>query len=204
MNVLRKITNVSRIGHAGTLDPNATGLLIVGVGREATKTLGDLTKNTTKEYIAEIILGETKDTYDVCGKSTSVNSTIPSTKEVKTVLKNFTGNQKQTPPKFSAIKVNGKKSYEIARRGGEVILESRDVTIYSIKLIEYKYPKLVISTKVSSGTYIRSLANDIGQSLKCGAYLNELERTKVGKYSLKRSVKLSELTSENWESSIQS
>ncbi len=190
---VRGILHEKKVGHAGTLDPNATGLLIIGTGTD-TKKLGEITKNTTKTYQAEIFLGETRDTEDVEGKITSKNDQIiPSLDQIKTVIKSFVGSIEQIPPAFSAIKINGKKSYDQARKGIEVKLEPRKVTIHSIKLKNYQYPILKIECEVSSGTYIRSLARDIGNKLEVGAFLNELRRIKVGEYSVQKAISLSEL-----------
>ncbi|MCX7928783.1 MAG: tRNA pseudouridine(55) synthase TruB [Patescibacteria group bacterium] len=199
INILRKITGVKKIGHAGTLDPNATGLLIVGIGREFTKKLGYFASQVSKEYEAEIILGETRDTFDAEGAVIRVNSLVPSSDQVKLVLEKKIGRQKQIPPKFSAIKIQGRKAYELARKGESFMLEPRDVMVHSIDLLDYNYPKLKLLLKVSSGTYIRSLANDIGDMLGCGAYLNELRRTKIGKYSVYEADKLENIKPENWQ-----
>jgi len=198
---IRKITDVKKVGHAGTLDPLATGLLIVGIGRESTKRLGNLIKNTKKKYVAEIFLGEERDTDDAEGKvvSKAKKFTAPDVNSIKEILKNFQGEIEQTPPKYSAIKIKGKKSYELARKGKEFSLEGRKVTIYLIKLVEYKFPILKIQTTVSSGTYIRALARDIGRELGCGAYLKNLQRTKIGKFDFKDAVNLSKLTKKNWK-----
>ena len=189
---VRELTGEKRVGHAGTLDPNATGLLIVGVGRESTRKLGDLSKNTKKIYEAEIFLGEERDTDDIEGKITSTNEQVSSLtqKRVKQVLNMFLGETDQVPPAFSAIKKGGRKAYDLSRRGQKVELESRKVTIYSIELLEYKYPILKIRCEVSSGTYIRSLARDIGRQLAVGAYLKNLRRTKIGKFSVKEAISL--------------
>ena len=182
---VRKITGERRVGHAGTLDPSATGLLIVGVGRESTKKLGDLTKNTTKTYEAEIILGATSDTDDSEGQITKkVILKKLFENDVGKVLSQFVGEQEQVPPVYSAIKLKGKKAYELARKGKQVDLKPRKIVIHLIKLLDYKYPKLNIACEVSSGTYIRALARDIGQKLGTGGYLNNLRRTKIGKFSV--------------------
>ena len=191
---LRRITGERRIGHAGTLDPNATGLLIVGVGRESTKKLGEITKNTTKTYEAEITLGATSDTDDAEGKilSNKVTKRL-SDEDIKKILRQFEGEQMQIPPIYSAIKLKGKKAYELARKGKEVILEPRKITIHSIKLDEYNFPMLKITCEVSSGTYIRALARDIGKSLGTGAYLSELRRTKIGEFDIQNAQKLDKI-----------
>lgn len=198
---VRKITSVKKVGHAGTLDPNATGLLIVGVGRNSTKKLGWLTKDTKKEYEAEIFLGEERDTNDSEGRiiSKKNNFSTPNKTLLNKTLTSFKGKQKQIPPSYSAIKIKGKKAYELARKGKQMSLKERDVTIHSIELLEYKYPVLKIKTMVSSGTYIRAVARDIGKQLGCGAYLRNLKRMKIGDFNLKNAVDMNNLTTDNWE-----
>lgn len=198
---LRKMTGVKKIGHAGTLDPNATGLLIVGIGRESTRKLGDLSKNTNKTYIATIILGEEKDTDDSEGNTIKEYdvSSPPHLGEIKRTLKKFTGKQQQTPPAFSAIKIKGQKSYNLARAGKPVTIKPRTITVYEAKLLNYKFPVLEVQFEVTSGTYIRSLAKDIGKSLNVGGYLGDLQRTSIANFSLNDAHSLEELTSDNWE-----
>ena len=212
---VRKITGVRRTGHAGTLDPNATGLLIVGVGRESTKELWTKFGKMDKTYVAEITLGEERETDDSVGKirnsnieirngsakltilSSSMDKSQFSKSQMLKTLNLFLGEQMQTPPVYSAIKSGGKKAYEEARKGKVLKVEPRKVIIYSIKLLEYEYPLLKIESKVSSGTYIRALARDIGRKLGCGAYLSNLRRIKIGEYKVENSVKLDELTEDN-------
>lgn len=197
---VREISGERRVGHAGTLDPNATGLLIIGVGRESTKKVAKIAKDT-KEYEAEIMLGEETTTGDVEGARIQVGGlkSLPVLSKIKEVLKSFEGKQEQVPPQYSAIKIRGKKAYELARKGEKVELKPRKITIYNIKLEEYSYPLLRFTCLVSSGTYIRALARDIGRKLGCGAYLKELRRTKIGRYKIKNAVKLEDL----WTSSRQ-
>lgn len=199
---IRKITGISKVGHAGTLDPNATGLLIVGVGRQSTKKLGEISKNTTKTYIAEIILGEERDTDDVLGKvrnsSVKVRIKVPKSK-IEKVLESFLGEQEQMPPDYSAIKIKGNKAYEFARKGKSLHLKVRKINIHYIKLIRYNYPLLKVKVKVSSGTYIRALARDIGRNLGCGAYLKDLVRTEIGDKKLEIAASLDILSDDNWK-----
>ena len=198
---IRKITDIKKVGHGGTLDPNASGLLIVGVGKPATKRLSEFTTKKTKTYTAEIYLGETRDTDDSEGKvvkSTNISSQ-PSSNDINNALKRFKGELLQTPPQFSAIKKGGKKAYEVARKGGKIKLEPRKINIYEIKLIKYDFPILEINCSVSSGTYIRALARDIGEFLETGAYLKELRRTSIGDVNIKDATKLSEINDENWQ-----
>lgn len=202
VNMVRRVTGERKVGHAGTLDPNATGLLIVAVGRESTKRIDKFVKKD-KEYEAEIFLGEEKDTDDIEGVTikTASNKLKSSQKQIKQVLGGFVGKILQEPPKYSAIKIKGKKAYQLARKGLEPVMESREVVIHSIKLTKYKYPILKIRTRVSSGTYIRSLARDVGRELGTFSYLKNLRRTKVGGYSVGDAVDLKELTRENWKES---
>lgn len=197
---LRQITGEQRIGHAGTLDPNATGLLVVGIGRMSTKKLTEIAKNTHKTYEAEIVLGEERDTDDSQGmvvvKAKGVLS--PTEREVRETLAGFVGEVEQIPPRYSAIKIGGRRAYELARKGKEVVLKPRIVRIRRIKLIRYKYPVLEIEAEVSAGTYIRALARDIGRRLGIGAYLWGLRRTKIGKHSVERSIPLTKLHEGNW------
>ncbi len=194
---VRGILHEKKVGHAGTLDPNATGLLIIGTGAD-TKKLGEITKNTRKTYDAEIILGATSTTDDVDGIITAKDSpTLVGVAEIKKVLKQFEGEQMQIPPQYSAIKIKGKKSYDQARKGIEVKLEPRAVNIYKIELVKYEYPTIKITCEVSPGTYIRSLARDIGQKLITGAYLKELRRTRVGEYTVQKAVSLQQLQQMN-------
>ncbi|MFA5358710.1 MAG: tRNA pseudouridine(55) synthase TruB [Patescibacteria group bacterium] len=199
VNVLRRITGIKKIGHAGTLDPLATGLLIVAINRESTKEIDRFVK-LDKEYVATIKLGATSDTYDAEGKIIPASKSLaPSLDEIKKTINVFIGRQQQIPPMFSAKKIGGKKLYDLARAGKEIERAPSEIEIFSIKILEYSYPILKINVHCSSGTYIRSLANDIGASLGVGGYLAALERTKIGKYELKNSVALAELDKNNWK-----
>jgi tRNA pseudouridine55 synthase len=181
-----------KVGHAGTLDPFATGLLIVLVG-DATKKANSLLK-LDKTYEVEIVLGATSNTDDVEGEIINTNDAIePTLPDVEKVIDMFTGEISQVPPQFSAIKVKGKRAYKSARQGEHIELEPRQVTIYSIDNLNYKWPKMSFSTSVSSGTYIRSLARDIGQHLGVGGYVNVLRRTIVGPYNVNASTEITQL-----------
>jgi tRNA pseudouridine55 synthase len=196
---LREITKIKRIGHAGTLDPFATGLLILGIGREFTKKLSIFQKKD-KEYIATLKLGAESDTFDREGKIVEKKvKKIPERKEIEEVLKSFLGEIEQIPPAFSAKKIKGKKLYELARKGIKVEPKPQKVKIYEISILEYRFPYLKIKVKCSSGTYIRSLANDIGKKLGCGSFVEELIRTKIGEFSIENAVELSKLTPQNWK-----
>lgn len=196
---LRKITDIKKIGHAGTLDPFASGLLIVGVGRESTKQLDKFLK-LNKEYLAELHLGAQSDTYDWTGKvSINVKESDLKQAEIEKALEKFRGEIEQVPPMFSAKKVQGKKLYELARKGEEIVRQPSKVNVYHLEIIEYEWPTLKVKCKVSSGTYVRSLAHDIGQELGVGAYLQELQRISIGPYKLTVAIDLSELNQENWQ-----
>ncbi len=193
VNRLRGITGERHIGHAGTLDPNATGLLIVGVGRDSTRELGRFLK-LDKEYEAEITLGEERETDDIEGKIVNNKTVIVneiSCVEIKKVLETFVGEQMQVPPLYSAIKIKGRKAYEMARKGKDVVLNPRKIIIYNIQIIKYKFPVLNIKLNVSSGTYIRALARDLGRKLGCGAHLSNLRRTRIGNYKVEDSIRSS-------------
>ena len=182
-----------KVGHTGTLDPFATGLMILLVGK-GTKRSNEFLK-LDKVYEAEIVLGETSTTGDPEGEITeTANRTDEITKtELEAALVQFTGEIQQIPPAFSAIKINGQRAYKLARKGEEVIMPARTVTVYSLELVEYSYPVVKIRAHVSSGTYIRTLAEDIGQTLGVGAYCRELRRTKVGDYSIEQATSLNDL-----------
>lgn len=195
---LRRITKIRRIGHAGTLDPFASGLLLIAVGRESTKKISQFVK-LSKEYIADVFFGAETDTYDRDGKTTKKYECAEIDQEkVEEILKKFIGKQKQIPPMYSAKKVGGQKLYELARKNIEIEREPSDVEIYDLEILQYKWPILKLRIACSSGTYIRSLAFDIGRKLNCGAYLEELKRTKIGEYRVENSVQTDQLSEENW------
>jgi len=196
---LREITKIKKIGHAGTLDPFATGLLILGIGREFTRKLSIFQKKD-KEYIATLKLGAESENFDRERKIVERKvEKIPKRKEIEEVLKSFLGEIEQIPPAFSAKKIGGEKLYELARKGIKVKARPQKVKIYEISILEYKFPNLKIKVKCLSGTYIRSLANDIGKKLECGAYVEELIRTKIGEFSIENAIDLFKLNSQNWK-----
>lgn len=180
-----------RVGHAGTLDPFATGLLIIGVGREATKRLDEF-KNLPKTYFATVRLGAVSDTDDSTGKIEATKNVKQKTEEeVKNILKKFIGEQTQIPPMYSAKKINGKRLYKLARAGKTVERKQQKIIIYSIQLIGYSWPDLKIEVECSTGTYIRTLAHDIGEALGTGGYCAELRRTKIGDINVKNAEQIS-------------
>lgn len=180
-----------KVGHAGTLDPLATGLLIVLIGT-ATKRQDEFMKQD-KEYEVEALLGEVSTTGDAEGEKTHISSNKPSSEDINRVLKQFTGTLQQVPPQYSAIKINGKRAYALARAGKQVKLEPRTVIIHSIADITYAYPELRFKAVVSSGTYIRSLVSDIGDTLGTGAYMSNLRRTKIGSYRIEDAIQIQEV-----------
>lgn len=172
-----------KVGHTGTLDSLATGLLIIVTGSYC-KRAAEFSK-LDKVYEVTMKLGQTSTTGDEEGQKTTISASEPSKQALEAILGRYTGQIMQTPPAYSAIKVNGQRAYKLAREGKAVILEPRPVTIYNITGVEYTYPTVKFTTKVSSGTYIRSLVEDIGKDLDTGAYMSDLRRTEVGEYSLK-------------------
>lgn len=171
-----------KVGHTGTLDPFATGLLIILLGDACSQS--DMFLKQDKVYEATIRLGQTSSTGDPEGELTNGSDVQPSETAVRDVLAQFVGEISQTPPVFSAIKIDGKRAYDRARKGETIEMPTRQVTIYSLELLDYTYPNIKIRTHVSSGTYIRSLAEDIGVKLGTGAYCLELRRTIIGERHL--------------------
>ncbi len=179
---LRKILGVKKIGHAGTLDPMATGVMVMLIGSHFTR-LSNRFLNDDKEYIAEITLGAETDTYDAEGSIVSTSSLIPTEKDIETVLQEFQGDILQVPPMYSAKKINGRKLYELARQGREVEREAVKVNIQAL-MQGYDYPIVKLHIKCSKGTYVRSIAHDLGKKLGCGAHLSALSRVRSGKFHL--------------------
>ena len=178
-----------KVGHTGTLDPFATGLLILLAGK-ATKKAPELTK-LDKVYEATLRLGYTSTTGDPEGDITKYpESSKPTQQKITETISDFIGAIAQTPPKYSAIKINGQRAYKLARKGTDFELPSRKITIYNISILDYTYPALKIRVHCSSGTYIRTLAEDIGKALDTGAYLTTLRRLKIGKYNVANAKKL--------------
>lgn len=180
-----------KVGHAGTLDPKATGLLIVCTGK-ATKGI-DLIQAQKKEYIATIKLGATTPSLDLeTEESERFETSHISQQLVEEALLSFTGTVEQVPPIFSAIRINGKRAYEHARKGEEVEMKSREITIPHIELLSYAQDEIKIRVECSKGTYIRSLARDIGAKLDSGGYLTGLIRTKIGDYTIENAISIEE------------
>lgn len=172
----------AKVGHTGTLDPFATGLMIIVTGKEC-RNAGTYTK-LDKVYEATIRLGQKSTTGDPEGELTDISDKVPTLDEVNAALRQFVGDITQRPPIYSAIKINGQRAYKLARQGVEVEVPTRVVSIYSNDLIEYNYPDLRIRAHVGSGTYIRTLAEDIGEFLGTGAYCSQLRRTQIAEWSV--------------------
>ena len=188
---MRGILKQKKIGHTGTLDPDATGVLLVCLGN-ATK-LCDIITDRTKEYEAEMLFGVTTDTQDISGKVIKTSDVIPSDEEIKKAIEKFSKSYMQLPPMYSALKVNGKKLVDLAREGVEVERKKRLVNIYSLDILELKYPKAKLRAKCGKGTYIRTLCHDIGESLGCGASLTSLIRTEVSGFRAENAITLNTL-----------
>ena len=199
---LRGILKQKKIGHTGTLDPQAQGVLPVCLGK-GTK-LCDLLADHDKEYEAVLRLGITTDTQDMEGNVLQESSVQVSEEEVRTCILSFQGEQMQVPPMYSALKVNGKKLYELAREGKVVERKARPVTFHKIEVLWMELPKVKIRVQCSKGTYIRTLCNDIGEKLGCGGCMEELLRTRVERFALEDAVKLDEVQKAMEEGTVDS
>jgi tRNA pseudouridine55 synthase len=188
VSIVRQGTGIRKVGHAGTLDPRASGVLVLCLG--AATRLSEYLTTEAKRYEAVIRFGSSSETYDGEGPLVHITEAAPLEEDIRDALGHFRGEIEQVPPPYSAIKVQGKKAYELARKGEEVELESRMVTIYELILVDYRPPDLVLEIECSAGTYIRSIANELGERLMTGAHLANLRRTKAGVFSLEDSVPL--------------
>lgn len=202
VDVVRRVTGIRRVGHSGTLDPFATGLLTLGVGA-ATKQLGNL-QGLPKHYIATMYLGATSDTGDPTGVVTIITNSqlLISKLEVERLLPKFTGPIFQIPPMYSAKKVGGKKLYELAREGKIIERTPHQITIHKLELRSFHWPLAEIEVHCSSGTYIRTLVEDIGKALGSGAYTQILQRLSIGPYRIEDAQTLHALTKENWRAHL--
>jgi tRNA pseudouridine55 synthase len=189
VQIIRRGTGIRRAGHTGTLDPRASGVLVVLIGPAVR--LSEYVSASDKRYQATIRLGSTTDTYDSEGVVTSESPAAHITEEnFDEILQTYVGEIEQVPPPYSAVKVKGRKAYEMARKGEQVELQPRKINVFSLDVLEWDPPEVVIDAYCSSGTYIRSLANDLGESLGTGAYLIGLRRTKSGRFTLREAVPL--------------
>src|SRR5688572_3151079 len=201
VQAIRNGTGLRRAGHTGTLDPRASGVLVILVGPAVR--LSEYVSASDKRYQAIIRLGGTTDTFDAEGQFTPSKDPLNVTEaEFEEALKTFVGEIEQVPPAYSAVKVGGRKAYEMARKGEEVELAPRKIMVHHLEVLEWTPPEVVIDVHCSSGTYVRSLANDLGQKLGCGAYLVGLRRTKSGRFTLRDATPLRKLqeafTAGNW------
>ncbi len=210
VNFVRKIVATAegkkpknaKVGHTGTLDPLATGLLILVVGKEYTRRADEFSK-MDKTYEVTMRLGQTSNTGDEEGEKQVVSDMVPSKEAILKALEQFSGHIMQTPPQFSALKVNGQRAYDLARAGKTVELKPRPVTVYSNELTSYEYPFVTFTSQVSSGTYVRSLVEDIGASLTTGAYMSDLRRTTVGERNVIDAVSVKDLNQEIIEKALE-
>src|SRR3989344_3760807 len=189
---IRHITGQRTVGHAGTLDPLASGVLVVGIGRDATRKLAEMVKKE-KEYEAEISFGRESTTDDVEGEKREISNKKPSLSEIEETIRKFIGAIEQTPPIYSSVKLKGHPAHRLARRGEKVILKPRSVEIKKIKILSYNYPCLKIRVVTGPGVYIRALARDIGRALGVGAYLSGLMRTRVGDFTFNSALTVDQL-----------
>ena len=192
VQIIRRGTNIRRAGHTGTLDPRASGVLVVLIGPAVR--LSEYVSASDKRYQATIRLGSSTDTFDAEGRITSSASVDNiSEEQFEEILEQYVGEIEQVPPPYSAIKIGGRKAYEMAREGEEVNLEPRVIQVYSLELLEWDPPEAVVDVFCSSGTYVRSLANDLGNALGVGAHLVGLRRTKSGRFTLRDAVPMRRL-----------
>lgn len=201
VNRVRRVAGQRRVGHAGTLDPLATGVLLVCMGR-ATRLIEYLV-GQPKRYTAVIRLGQSTDTYDADGTVLAERPLAFNQAQLVQALSQFQGEIEQLPPLYSAVKVKGQPLYKLARQGIEVERRPRTVTIHELNIIQYNPPHLEIDLFCSSGTYVRALAHDLGESLNCGGHITALRRTAVGAFTVDTAVPLNQLTAENLASHLQ-
>jgi tRNA pseudouridine55 synthase len=196
VNIIQRIVKPAKVGHAGTLDPMATGVLLVCVG-PATRLIS-LLQQAPKTYVAEFRFGERSDTDDATGTVEYVHdATEVSESQLLAALQTYVGTIAQVPPAFSAVKVQGQRAYAKARRGEEVQLTAKQVTVHAIDLLEYSWPVARLSIRCGSGTYIRSIARDLGVQLGCGGLMSALERTAIGEFNITNAVSAADLNAEN-------
>lgn len=203
VNVIQRLVRPAKCGHAGTLDPLATGVLLVCVG-PATRLIS-LLQAGTKVYRAVFQLGATSDTDDCTGRITDTAYAGPplTTARVQAELQSLTGTIQQVPPAFSAVHVDGRRAYDLARQGAEVTLTARPVRVDRLTLLNYHWPYLELEVVCGSGTYVRSLARDLGQRLQCGGLMTALQRTAVGTFTVQDAVELSAVTAANLPEHLQ-
>lgn len=192
-----RMVGTRRVGHAGTLDPLASGVLVIAVGRASR--LIEYVQRMRKSYCADILLGQSSDTDDMEGQvEILANAPVPTERQLHELLPLFTGTILQQPPRYSAVKVAGRRAYDLSRRGAAVELAARPVVIHAIRVEEFQFPRLRLTVECGSGTYIRALARDLGRQLGSGGVLAGLRRTAVGRLTLERAVSLEQLGQDGW------
>ena len=202
VNTIQRLIRPTKCGHAGTLDPMATGVLLIGVG-PATR-LTTMLQEGAKTYVAEFVLGQTSDTDDSTGQVQQhpIPEILPTAEIIDTQLQCMIGVVSQVPPIFSAVHVDGQRAYDLARRGEIVELKAKSVEIHSIRVLSYAWPKLDLEIICGSGTYIRSIARDLGSELGCGGLMSRLERTAVGRFTASDAIPASELNLETIQTAL--
>ena len=202
VDCVKRLVRPAKVGHAGTLDPLASGVLVVCIGK-ATRLI-EFVQQMPKRYRATFLLGRTSSTEDVEGEITElVNPPVPRRDEIERACERFVGTIDQRPPAFSALKVAGRRAYDLARRGKTVELAPRPVTIYGLAVVDYAYPRLTLDIRCGAGTYVRSLGRDLAESLGTGAVMSELERTQIGPFHMDEAVDPFTLDAARLERSIQ-
>ena len=196
VNVLRRITGIKKIGHSGTLDPFATGVMVMLVGKDYTRRSQEFTGHD-KAYTTTLFLGKSTDSYDIEGQITATSDLVPTFEQIQEALTHFQGTIEQVPPMFSAKKHKGKRLYELARKGETVERPPVHVNVM-VELVEYTYPHLKLAIHCSKGTYIRSIGHDLGERLGCHAHLETLTRTKSGPFSLNECVTVDQLMDQDF------
>ncbi len=191
VQIVRRGTGIRRAGHSGTLDPRASGVLVVLVGPAVR--LSEYVSASDKRYQAIIRLGESTDTFDSEGQITKTSPVNFTEEQIAEALLQFEGTVEQVPPAYSAKKINGQKAYELARKGEPVELEAKEIDVYHLELLEWDSPEAIVDVYCSSGTYVRALANDLGEALGCGGHLVGLRRTKSGEFALRDAIQLRKL-----------
>ncbi len=199
---IRRLSRIRRVGHAGTLDPLATGVLLVCLGR-ATRLIEYLV-GQPKTYVGVVRLGQKTDTYDAEGEVTQVRPVAVGEEEIAAALHNFRGRIQQVPPLYSALKKEGQPLYKLARQGQIIDVPARPVTIYELEILAWNLPDVTLRVVCSAGTYIRSLAHDVGEQLGCGGHLVALRRTAVGMMTIDAAAPLASLSPDNWTTHLQS
>jgi len=197
VNVIQRLIRPVKCGHAGTLDPMATGVLLVCLG-PATR-LAAMLQEGTKTYVAEFTLGLVSDTDDCTGtmELCPVPEPVPSLEKIEQTLQSMTGTVSQVPPVYSAVHVAGQRAYALARQGHAVTLNAKEIEIHSIRVLHYEWPRLELEIVCGSGTYIRSIARDLGEQLGCGGLMSRLERTRIGSFAVTDGVTVEELRLDN-------